>query len=131
MELTSKNVQDVLVDCLYPEAEGSHPPEGSIQVEGIVRKYAFHPERIKEHEQDIRLMLDDLPKEFHKGTGDGYSFLAACNNREGKQWTGEHMIMEMLFCLGMGIGAVTCLLPREMWSILPGAVPYYRIDLQS
>ena len=35
--------------------------------------------------------------------------------------------MEELFCLGIAIGRVECLIPREMWKILPGGVPYYVI----
>jgi hypothetical protein len=35
--------------------------------------------------------------------------------------------MEGLFCLGMAIGKVECLMPRKMWTILPGGMPYYLV----
>lgn len=53
------------------------------------------------------------------------SFLNSCNTNEGKQWTGMHMKMEFLFALGVAIEKVKNLLPREMWPILPGGVPYF------
>lgn len=70
-------------------------------------------------------MLSELPKEFKKESGGGMSFLNACNTSKGEQWTGEHAKMEQLFALGIASGMVECLLPRELWSSLPGGVPYY------
>jgi len=35
--------------------------------------------------------------------------------------------MEALFCLGMGIGRIRSLMPRELWKTLPGGMPYYAI----
>lgn len=72
-------------------------------------------------------MLLQLPKEFQKGSGSGggISFLNACNDVSGKQWTDSHQVMEQLFALGIGCNKVKCLMPREMWKVLPGGMPYY------
>jgi hypothetical protein len=36
--------------------------------------------------------------------------------------------MAQLFALGLGIGMVECQLPRELWDMLPGGVPYYVVN---
>jgi hypothetical protein len=56
--------------------------------------------------------------------GGGWSFLQACVNRDGEMWTDSHRIMENLFLLGIAIEKANSLLPRELWSRLPGGVPY-------
>jgi len=40
-----------------------------------------------------------------------------------------HQIVEELFCLAMGLGLAECQLPREMWSMFPGGMPYYVINV--
>jgi len=72
-------------------------------------------------------MLSQLPKEFYKDSGGGMTFLNACNNSNGEQWTGLHSVMEQLFVLGIASSKVECLLPRDIWSMLLGGMPYYVI----
>ena len=74
-------------------------------------------------------MLSELPDEFRVSGGGGWSFLQACNDRHGTQWTGFHQAMEELFMLGMAAGLVTELLPRDLWDALPGGMPYYAVKL--
>jgi hypothetical protein len=73
-------------------------------------------------------MLLQLPDSFQKDSGGGYSFLEACNNKDGNQWTGLHLRMEQLFSLGIATEQVSYCLPRENWSILPGGMPYLVVD---
>ena len=103
--------------------------DGSTIVEGILNSYAFLPEKLDEYKEEIVEMLGELPVEFRKSGGGGWSFLNACMDKDGNQWTDFHLTMEMLICLGMGVGYVTCPLPREIWDALPGGMPYYVIDL--
>jgi hypothetical protein len=70
-------------------------------------------------------MLAELPDMFKESGGGGWSFLNACDDRHGNQWTGLHQRMEQLFQLGIGIDKVECQLPREVWPALPGGMPYY------
>ena len=121
MKLTSENVKKVFDECLTETAE----QENAVKVEGIVRAFAFDSAKLKEHTESIFDMLRELPKEFMQNSGGGYSFLMACNDKDGNQWTGLHERMEQLFALGIGIEKVKCLLPRELWQALPGGVPYY------
>src|SRR5436189_2852974 len=117
--LTKDKVQEIFFDCLFNEGEDT---TNAVMVEGITTTVGFHPERLNHHTEDIELLLGELPNEFKASGGGGWSFLNACDDKHGKQWTGLHQVMEMLFQLGMGINKVKCLLPREVWSDLPGGV---------
>lgn len=56
-----------------------------------------------------------------------WSFLNLCTREDGTQWTGSHATMEQLVCLGVGAGKMKYLLPRSMWNILPGGMPYLAV----
>ena len=98
-------------------------------VNGITQAFGFKPECIEEQRDNITSLLSQLPDEFHVGKGGGFSFLHACNDKDGNQW-GEHRQMEALFCLGLATEQVTECLPRELWVALPGGVPYYQVNVQ-
>ena len=115
-----RRISDIVRDCLFREGEDTST---AVLAEGIVRKFGFHPDRLKGHQSEIVAMLEQLPEEFHN---DGWSFLNACIDRDGNQW-GEQRDVEELFALGGALGIVKCQMPRDMWSMLPGGVPYYTI----
>jgi hypothetical protein len=118
-------VDEVIADCLYrPEeiTEGK-PPEDAVIVEGIVRKFAFHPGRLASHKDDVAAMCDELPDNFHKSAGGGWTFLNLCMDKHGNQW-GEQSNGEALVALAIGTEQGGYALPRDMWSVLPGGVPY-------
>lgn len=119
--LTPYRVESVFHACLYMEGEDS---SNHVLAEGIVHNVGFNPDRIEIHRKDIHDMLAELPNEFKANGGGGWSFLQACIDKDGRQWTGMHRAMEQLFQLGMAIGEVEYLLPRDMWSALPGGMPY-------
>lgn len=129
MELTAQNVVDTMLSCVFengtPEAEIL---ARAVLVEGIMCKFGFDPEKLKAKEADIASMLEQLPHQFRANVGGGYSFLAACLRADGVHWA-EHKTMDELFCLGMAIGKVKLCAPRELWTSLPGGMPYYVIDL--
>ena len=122
----SSTIDTIFRDCLFrdDEIKDGKPIMEPLVVEGIVRKYGFHPERIKNYQDKIIQELQDLPDTFYEGKGGGWSFLNLCNDKNGHQWTSFHLVMEQLVCLGIAIGMVEYVLPREMWSSLPGGVPY-------
>lgn len=117
-----ERVNEIFFDCLFKEGENTNK---HIKAEGILQSVGFHPERIESHKIEIETMLDELSDDFKESGGGGASFLLACNDRHNNQWTGLHERMEQLFQLGMGVGRVKCLMPREMWQLLPGGMPYY------
>lgn len=125
MELTCENVEKVFMDCLFGNTEDK---SDAILVDGIVAKYGFNPSKIELHKEEIRAMLSELPDSFKPNSGGGMSFLNACMTKANHQW-GEHRNMEQLFSLGIAAGFVTYCMPREMWNILPGGVPYLTVNV--
>ena len=120
--LTATKVNEVLYECFYKpeEIQDGKKPEGCVMVKGIITNFGFHPKRLKEHEQQIAEMLEELPEIFKQG----WSFLEMCYDKNGNQWTDMQRTMEALVALGIAIGKIEYLFPRELWSALPGGVPY-------
>jgi hypothetical protein len=121
MELTAQNVHDTFLECLFQEGE-----DRSIHklAEGVVFSAGFNPDRLSLKEADITSMLNELPSEFHSNGGGGMSFLNMCIHKNGEQWADLHQTMDELVCLGLAIGRIAFLMPREMWEMLPGGMPY-------
>lgn len=119
----------LFLSCLFTDPElvdGRMPPDAVI-VQGIVNTFGFHPGRLNEAKPSVSAWLQALPEQFQQKGGGGWTFLNACNDRNGEQWADEQGSMEQLFCLGLGLGLVKSLMPREMWDVLPGGMPYYMV----
>lgn len=136
--IDADRVRAIFVDCLYEDStvttfrsegiSGGAIPADAVSVKGILAAYILNPAKLEEHRSEITAMLLALPEPFMKSKGGGWSFLNACQDRSGEQWTGFHQTMDQLFTLGLGIGRVKNLMPREVWSALPGGMPYYMVD---
>lgn len=120
MNLTSENVSEIFMNCLFKEGENT---ENAIIAEGVMTKVGFHPERLKQATPSIEAMANELPDEFKPKRGGGMSFLNACIDNKGNHW-GEHKNIDQLVCLGIASGILKYLMPREMWEVLPGGMPY-------
>lgn len=131
MEKKAEQVRHLVQTCLFKDEEivDGKPPKGAVLVDGITRKFGFHPERLDLHKDAIREVLADMPDEFHHKNGGGQTFLNMCCDRHGVHW-GEHPIMDDLVALGLATNMVKFPLPREMWGVLPGGVPYISINLE-
>lgn len=129
MKLTSDNVHTIFMNCLFKDNKLNTNVDERVYIEarGVVNHIGFHPGRIKESSENIFDMLKELPKEFLQTGGGGYTFLNACNDKDGEQWTGSQKVMDELVCLGLAIEKVSYCLPRELWSALPGGVPYFMV----
>lgn len=125
MELTAKKVHETFMNCLFNDGE---PTEGYKIGEGVMVRIGFHPERLKEAEPIITELLDELPDAFKKSGGGGWSFLNLCQDKHGNQWADLHKTMDELVALGNAIGKLSYQMPREMWSALPGGMPYLVIN---
>jgi hypothetical protein len=121
MKLTSENVHNTFMECLFQEGEST---ENYVLAEGCITKVGFHPERLKSKESDIYEMLNQLPDEFKKSVGGGMSFLNMCNDKYGNQWSDLHQTMDELVTMGIASEKASFLMPREVWSVLPGGMPY-------
>lgn len=129
--LTATAVDTILTKCLFTEEEISsagegRPPEGAVIVEGVMQKFGFHPGRVTENKEAIRLLLAELPSEFRANEGGGWSFLNACMDKNDRQW-GEHRNVEALLVLGLASGQAQYVLPRAMWAAFPGGMPYFSV----
>jgi hypothetical protein len=127
-------VHDAASDSLYREVEldrtlDDPTPTDAIVVPAVVNTYAFHPDRLESHRAEVTEWLSQLPVEFHKNSGGGWSFLNACTTADGQLWTGEHRVVEALLALGIGLGLASWQLPKELWDALPGGMPYVVVDL--
>jgi len=125
--LTHQRVDEIAHDCLYTqdEIEGDLPPDDAVRVKGIVREFGFHPGRLESYRAELTDLLDQLPPQFHSAHGGGWTFLnmGMCANSD-ELWSGDQSHYEALMCLGMGLGLVKYLLPREVWKELPGGMPF-------
>jgi len=122
-----EQVSTIFEDCLFKEDEDTSE---YVVTEGITLNVGFHPGRLEGYKQIVGEMLALLPAEFlsvERGGGGGWSFLNACNDVNGHQWTGLHQTMEQLMLLGVGTEQVQYQLPKDMWSALPGGMPYFSV----
>lgn len=124
MNLTAENVQTILFACLYQPGEDT---SGHVKVHGVRGSLGFDPKRLAPNKPIIESLLKQLPVEFMRSGGGGYTFLNGCITKDGEQW-GEQSNVDELICLGLAIGKVSFPIPREMWGHLPGGVPYFTVD---
>lgn len=116
----SKLTEKAFMDCLFKEGEDT---TNHVVVEGITMKVGLHPQRLEEKRELVQALLTELPPEFK----DGYTFLNFCTTKEGELWTDSHRICELLIIMAIGLDLMEYCLPRELWVILPGSVPYVMI----
>lgn len=125
--MDASRLDAIFKDCLFKEDElhDGNPGGDFVKVEGIVRNFGFHPTRLQSHRDEIIAMFDDLHPNFT--VGGGWTFLNLCADKEGVQW-GEHRNCEQLVALAIGLKRGAYCLPRDMWDVLPGGVPYVRFS---
>jgi hypothetical protein len=125
LRLSAANVKDVLLDCMFKKGEdASH----YIKASGILHDYGFHPNRLDANKWKVRELLSQLPTSFMCDKGGGASFLDACMTNEDNQW-GQHPDIEYLVCLGIALRLVIYCMDRQLWSSMPGGVPYFTVYL--
>jgi hypothetical protein len=122
MQLTNENVINIATDCM-PEQQSDQITMG----QGIIMDIAYLNDKLEKHKKDIQSMLKQLPSQFMLKEGGGWSFLNACLNKDGIQWTGDHSTIELLITLGNAIQCVEFQFPKTMWHVLPGGVPYFAV----
>lgn len=130
--INPEKVTKAFLDCLFKDEEidgDGKPCLDPVPVHGITASIGFHPERLEQKRKIVKEWLEALPIEFRKSNGGGWSFLNACNQADGMQWTGLQQIMEQLMMLGIGLKMVSYPFPKELWGALPGGVPYFMIEI--
>ena len=116
----SELTRNAFMDCLFKEGEDT---TNHVKVEGITSMFGLHPQRLEEKRELVTALLAELPEEFKEG----YTLLNFCTTKDGDQWTGEHRVCEQLIVMAIGLNLMEYCMPREMWAVLPGGVPYIMI----
>jgi hypothetical protein len=128
MPLTTEAVHDLYTDketgILFRPEE---PTGDAVIVQGITRTFGFHPSRLNAAKPTIAHLLTELPDSFQENSGAGWSFLNGCLTKDEHQW-GEQRDVEELFCAAIAAGLARWVMPREMWDVLPGGMPYFVIN---
>jgi hypothetical protein len=124
MKLTAENVNQVFQDCLFGEGDDT---TNHVPAPGVMITVGFNPDKLFANTENVRTLLSQLPDEFGRTTGGGWSFLQACMTKAGEHW-GEHANIDQLLCLGLATGQVEYLMPRDMWAMFPGGMPYFLIN---
>lgn len=128
-------IEALFMDCLFKSEEliDGKPANGlePVVAEGITQTVGFHPARIEAAKPAVVEVIKRMHDNFLKSKGGGWSFLNLCNDRDDNQWANLHRTMEQFVQLAIGCGLGGYLMPREMWSIMPGGMPYVWLDLPS
>lgn len=119
--ISAKEIRDIATECFFKkeEMENGKPVVDPVIVEGIVRNYGFHPDRLKAKALRLKEIIQELNPSFYEG----WSFLNLPFDKDGAQW-GEQPDAEMLYCLCAGNDLAKYCFSRDMWDALPGGVPY-------
>ena len=113
-------IHEIFMDCLFKNVSDD---DMCISVYTLTGIFGFVPEKIEKYSHEIHSMLQELPIEFHEGSGGGYSFLQLPFTKDGNQW-GEQPNANELMALSLATGHMQYLFGKTMWGMLPGSVPY-------
>lgn len=130
-QLTPDAVQNIMKQVLFHReelvlAEQDGVPANAVMVEGLVRNFGFHRERLEAAKPAINELLLQLPENFQLDKGGGWSCLMACKDRDDNLWTGVHQTMEELVVLGIAVGLASWI-GKEYADALPSSMPYFEI----
>ncbi len=123
MELTAENVNNIFTQCLAEDGEG----ENVVLIGGVVNNFALDKFWVNENKEDIKSMLLQLDDNFMNDGGGGWTFLNMPMRADGVQW-GEQRNAEQLLVLGIACELANYLMPREMWKMFPGDMPYIAVN---
>ena len=133
MPLNNEALDAIATDSLLTPEESANVDTVVIPGWGIIHNFAFHPDRLETHAEEIHQMLLELGPSYlafddHRPECQGGdSFLNMCMTSGGTQWTGMHMQQEKLYALGIASGWAVCTLPKEFWPLLNGGMPYLTV----
>ena len=119
------------IEFIFSDSLAKKSDTNCIEVQGITGIARFNLDILSFFKEEVKSYLLQLPNQFlseRMGGKGGWSFLNACMTEKNEHW-GEHMDMQRLFLLGEALGYVRCPLPKQMWTALPGGMPYYTVDI--
>lgn len=143
MELNWTNIDTIVKEVLLNDTEAAEWTElikledldamraglaerGVIVVESCMQMVACVKERLEARRADVESMLSQLEDSFFETSGGGMSLMSMPFTKDGVQW-GEQWQADLLYTLAAGLGLAWFTLPRDLWSRLPGGMPYITI----
>lgn len=123
-KLTTDNVSRIFLDCLFNDGEDT---SNHVKAEAVKLNVGFHPGRLESHKEEIKEILNELPDQFKKDSGGGWTFLNACVRSDDEQW-GDQSSVDQLVALGLATGQVAFLMERPLWPSFPGGMPYFVVN---
>jgi hypothetical protein len=120
--ISESRVEELFLSCLTGG-------DNYIRLEGILADFGLDKTVLEANREEITELVKNLPGPFRQSEGGGWTFLKAHRDYNGVVWTEQPAHVEQIMLLGMGIGLIEYCLPRNMWSLLPNNVPYFRILL--
>lgn len=128
-----QELDELIRYCLFKEEElpgQGRIPDGAVLVEGLTGRFYFHPIRLKEIKSKVKALIKNLVQpSFFTSQGGGMSFLKLVEAKDGTIW-GEQRSANVLLCLAVALNEATILVPRHLWYLFPGGVPYIRFNDQ-
>jgi len=123
-KLKAEPVGKVFKDCVMPRNSGNYMV---VSVPGITgtRVVSFDLAKLEEHRAETTNLVNQLPAEFK--TAAGASFNGTNRNHRGDIWCRDESDREKLVQLGIALGIVELVEPRERWAYLPRQRPSIRI----
>lgn len=124
--MNANRVHEMAVDSMFEDSEVGADGQTlmpQLCVQGIINTFGFHPERVKKHKAELKEMIKELPEGFYESGGGGMSFLNLCEDKHGNQWA-EHSTLEMFLCMAIANDLAGYCLPKEMWHLMPGGMPF-------
>jgi len=125
--LTSARLHHVYGACW--RAEGTRNSLQRIEVSGWLLRHTFSIKKLHANREDIIRMLLSLPAGFRTDVGEGGSVAAMIERGDGVIWSMDMSDVEKLVALGIASGLMTFCAPREKWHMLPGGLPYVRVEI--
>jgi|SRR5690606_34870302 len=121
-------IVEAMAQSLYDDPAITEPPDGSVIVRGIVHTFAMDPQKLEKQRETVTNVIKEVVSDaFFVGKGGGWSSLNLCLDRQGDQWC-ERPTMEALCVLSIGLGLAKWCLPRDLWPVLPGGMPYIQFN---
>ncbi len=119
--LDSDKVIELISKCKFSDSEivNGLPTKEFTYVQGIANEYFLNTARLNENKREIAKLVDMLPIVPLIPQ----SFLSLCVDKNGRQWTGDQGVMELLLIMGIACDLIEYAAPKEEWSKYVGSVP--------
>jgi hypothetical protein len=122
--LKAEPIGKIFKDCVVPRNNGSYLVVSAPGITGT-RVVFFDLAKLEEYRAEITGFVSQLPTEFKTTTG--ASFNGTNRSYRGDIWCRDEADREKLVQLGIALGIIELIEPRERWAYLPRQRPSIRV----